>query len=171
MTRPTLEEGYGFWREEVQMLDRPEKETPYIPVIALVGVYAVIATDPENLTSFAWRHSVLDSPNALAGIRLSLQSFHRDRIDDTFEIPLDYLKPDDSVMGGQRRHAFTSLLHGMPESVTALPENEVFLAEMLGYAQYDHGVQFYPHLGLTDQGEYAIQNMYPQTAEYIEGLK
>lgn len=168
MTQPSIEDGYEYWHQEVGLLERAENAVRYIPIIALVGVYAVCGRDPEQLTSYHWRRSVLDSPSAIAGLRLSLPGFDGMELDETYEIPLDHLSPDESVVGGQLRHAHASLLHGLPKDVTSLPQNEIFLGETLGFAHYDQGVKFHPQLGLTDQGLYAVHGNYPKTAKFVE---
>ena len=63
-----LETGFEEWSTEVAALDRPIKDDPYIPTIALVGVYSALAKDVSELTAFSWRRSVFASAAARTGL-------------------------------------------------------------------------------------------------------
>lgn len=167
MSHLSLEEGFEFWRNEVLGLERPEKEVPYIPIIALAGVYIACGGDSvEDLTSYRWRRAVLASQPALDGLRRSLTSSFKDTLDDDYDIPLAHLaiEPDAAM---QYQFAHTSLLDGMPDGQETIKENELFLAQTLGYAAHDHSVAFDP-LRLYDQGPVGLRNFYPRTAALVE---
>lgn len=168
MTQPDLEQGFKFWREEVAQLERPEKDVPYIPVLALAGIY-IATRHNEALTSYAWRKAVLRNDCAVSTLRDSLNSFHKDELDYDFEIPLENLDIEPGA-AMQYQFAHLSMMNGLPQGNRSISERELFLARTLGYAAHDHGLTFEP-LQLTDQGKFALRNFYPKTAEMIEGLK
>ncbi|MDB5170283.1 MAG: hypothetical protein JWN82_679 [Candidatus Saccharibacteria bacterium] len=165
MGRPNLEEGFKFWRDEVAELERPEKDIPYIPVIALAGIYVALNRDPQKLTSYDWRRTVLTNDDAMAGFRQSLIDFFRDRVDDDFMISIDHNDPGHNT-SMQSRNKYDSVIDGLPDSVIALPENETFLAESLGLARHDDAIELNP-LRLSVQGMYAFASHYPRTAEFV----
>lgn len=165
MAESATDFGYRLWRDEVESLARPEKDVPYIPIIALAGIYIAHTPDIDSLNSYSWRRSVLSSQDALSGIRESLTSFHRDEIDIDFEIPIHYIKPEE---GAALQHvcAYASLIDGLPEGVTTVAGNELFLAQTLGFAEHDYGVTFYP-LRMAAGGLQALRNNYPITEAYV----
>lgn len=168
MPHLSVAEGFEFWRDEVAGLERPEKEVPYIPIIALAGVYIACVGDASTeLTSYKWRRAVLASSSALDGLRQSLTSMFKDNLDDDFDIPIANL---DLEQGAAMQHQFAhhSMLNGMPEDEQTIRANELFLAETLGFAAHDHSVAFDP-LRLCDQGPVGLRNFYPRTAELVEG--
>lgn len=165
MARPTLAEGFEFWNEEVMLLERPEQPVPYIPVIALVGLYTALHLKPAEQTSYHWRQAVLQNEYAVSGFRQSLQSFFKDSIDDTFLIPIAHLAASNGE-ASQYRFAYKSLCDGLPSDQLEIPENERFLAQQLGYAAHDHSAAFNP-LRLYDQGPVSLRNHYPATAEFL----
>lgn len=165
IARPSVADGYKLWREEVEALERPEKEVVYIPIIALAGVYIAGTTNPGLLNSYSWRRSVLDNEDALAGLRASLQSYHRDSVDDTFDIPVESTVPDEDA-ALQYVCFHRSLIDGMPEDTTTVAENEWFLASTLGYAEHDYSLTFYP-LRMAAGGLEALRNNYPRTEAFV----
>jgi hypothetical protein len=165
MARPDVHEGFWLWRDEVEALERPEKETVYIPIIALTGIYTVCTQKEELLNSYHWRRTVLDSADALTGLRASLSSMHRDSVDDTHELPIEHVTPDEGA-ALQFVASYASLMDGLPEGTTSIPENEWFLAQNLGYAEHDYAVTFYP-LRLIIGGLQAIKNNYPLTSQFV----
>jgi hypothetical protein len=166
MSRPSVEGGFKFWREEVEGDQLFDKQVPYIPVIALVGVYAAFNTDRTRLNSYQWRQTVLHSPNALDGLRQSLSSFFRDELDDEYEVSIIEQAPEPQA-SNQHHHAYDSLINGLPGHVTVVPLNELFLAQTLGFARHDYAVGFNP-LRLYDQGPLAFKNHYPKTASFVD---
>jgi hypothetical protein len=165
MAQPSTNEGFGLWKKEVDSLEYPEKQVIYIPIIALAGIYTACVKQPELLNSYNWRRTVLQSEDALAGLRASLSSMHRDSVDDTFELPVEDMKPEDgSALQFVCSHA--SLIDGMPAGTVTVPENEWFLAQNLGYAEHDYGVTFHP-LRLSAGGVQALRNNYPQTSAFV----
>lgn len=160
-----IEKGFKFWRDEVEGLEKPEKMVPYIPAIALVGIYTVCVEDPKLRNSYNWRHAVLRSEDAMSGMRASLDFTQKDEIDDTYKVPIDLMKPDE---GAALQHvcAYVSLKDGLPHGITQVPANEMFLARTLGYAEHDYGVTFSP-LRLSVDGIDALRNNYPLTAQLI----
>jgi hypothetical protein len=165
MARPDVHEGFRLWRDEVEALERPEKEVVYIPIIALTGIYTVCTQKEELLNSYHWRRTVLESADALTGLRTSLSSIHRDSVDDTFELPIEHVKPDEGA-ALQFVASYASLMDGLPEGVNSVAYNEWFLAQNLGYAEHDYGVTFYP-LRLSVGGIEAIKNNYPLTSQFV----
>ncbi len=162
-----LEQGFKFWRDEVDGLERPEKMTPYIPAIALVGIYTAAIKDPELLNSYNWRQAVLQNDDAIKGMFKSVSSLHNDRIYEEFEMPVDLLKPEeDERVALQHVCAYASLMDGLPQGVTHVPDKEMFLAETLGHAEHDYGVTFHP-LRLAAGGLETIRNNYPRTFELV----
>lgn len=165
MARPSIDEGFRFWRNEVETFDNPEKVVPYIPVIALVGVYVTFAASPDALTSYSWRQAVLNSDDAMQGFRQSLSSFIQDRADDMFELPIEFHEPEEHA-AKQFICAHQSLMDGLPDESKTIPENEWFLAQTLGFARHDHGVMLDP-LRLIEGGDYAFRSNYPLTADFV----
>jgi hypothetical protein len=166
MARPSIEKGFKVWRDEVEALSRPEKtETVYLPVVALVGVFATFNTDPVRLTSYDWRQAVLANDDALAGYRLSLTNLFRDELNDTYELPIESFRPDESD-ALQHKNAYDSIIDGLPEGFTTIPSNEYFMARSLGFARHDHAVGLGP-LRLWAYGPDCMQNNYPVTWGFI----
>lgn len=160
-----LDKGFKFWRDEVEGLEKPEMMVPYIPAIALVGIYTICVKNPNLLNSYNWRHAVLRSEDAISGMRASLDFTQKDEIDDTYKVPVDLIKPDE---GAALQHlcAYASLEDGLPDGITQIPENELFLARTLGYAEHDYGVTLGP-LRLSTGGIDALRNNYPLTAKLL----
>ena len=165
MSNLDLNEGFKFWRDEVTSLEQPERQVVYTPVIALVGIYTAAVQHKEQLNSYSWRQAVLHSDEALEGLRLSISSLHNDRIDDTFELPIEFHKPDEGA-ALQYVCSHASLIDGIPEETSMVAENEWFLAQNLGYAEHDYSVTFNP-LRLSAGGIESIRNNYPQTSRLI----
>ena len=165
IARSSVADGYRGWREEVESLERPEKEVVYTPIIALAGVYIASTIDPDLLNSYSWRQSVLENKDALAGLRASLQSYHRDRLDDTFDISVESTVPEEGA-ALQYVCFHRSLINGMPEHTTVVAENEWFLASTLGYAEHDYALTFYP-LRMAPGGLEALRNNYPRTEVFV----
>lgn len=165
MAHLELAEGFEFWKNEVQELERPEAFDPYIPLVALVGMYAVSGVQKEDRTAYNWRQSVLTNKDAITGLRLSLPSTFVDSLDDRYETPLErFALPENP--GLQFRCAHTALMDGLPTSATTVPENEWFLAQHLGQAEHDYVIAFKP-LRLSEGGESTIRAHYPRTARLI----
>jgi len=167
MSRPSLETGFEFWRDEVGEPDFfKQADTPYIPAIALVGLYVALYPGAEPKTSYGWRQAILQSPAAKEGLRNGLVNLHSDHIDKEYVIPLRYLVTD-NFSSNQAGQAHQSLLHGLPKNIVEIKANELFLATALGFARHDEGVGFNPDLHLTPQGQYAVKSYYPKTAKFI----
>lgn len=164
--RQSVEAGFAFWRKEVASLQCPEKRgADYIPVIALVGVYATFCANVDHLTSYHWRRAVLESADAREGLQRSLSEVVREELDETSLIPIGDYVPSGG-MSAQHHFAYHAIMDGMPPGAMAIPENELFLARQLGYAQHDYAVALQP-LRLHDLGPSAFYNHYPETAEYV----
>lgn len=167
MARPSVETGFKVWRDEVEALSRPEKtETAYLPVVALVGIYAAFNTDSARLTSYDWRQAVLGNEDALVGYRMSLTDFFRDELDDTYELSIESFRPDEGD-ALQHKNAYDSIIDGLPKGSTTIPSNEYFMARSLGFARHDHAVGLDP-LRLWAYGPDCMQNNYPVTWSFIE---
>lgn len=164
MAQFTTAEGFRFWREEVQMLEKPEKDVPYIPMVALVGLY-VAAKDRSELTSYDWRQTVLRNQDAVDGLRYSLHTHFRYDLEETYEFPIYYVRaePDSSL---QSKSTYASLIDGLPVGVASVRENEWFLARNLGLADHDDAVYLNP-LRLAAGGMQTVANNYPRTAELL----
>jgi hypothetical protein len=164
--RQSVEAGFAFWREEVASLQCAKKwEADYIPVVALVGVYATLCANVDYLTSYHWRRAVLENVDARAGLRQSLSEVVRDELDKTSLMPVGDYTPHS---GASVQHHFVhhAIMDGLPRDVVTIPENELFLARQLGYAQHDYAVALQP-LRLHDLGPGAFYSHYPETAEYV----
>ncbi|MCA9325123.1 hypothetical protein KDA23_03610 [Candidatus Saccharibacteria bacterium] len=156
-----LAEGFSVWREEVDDLRR-RTDVPYIPVIALVGIYVAVTRETDQLTSYAWRQAVLSSEDAMAGLHRNVSEFFKDQLDEMYQIKVEgYYSPENTSL--QFQHANRSLMDGLPAEVTHVTGKELFLAQSLGYGCHDFGIGLEP-LRLLDQGEYAFRSNYPETA-------
>jgi hypothetical protein len=162
-----LERGYSFWQHEVDEGLLINHGVPYVPMLALVGIYTATVHEREKLTSYHWRHSVLESNTALRGLRLSLDNFHSSELDETVLVDPEELGYPAGLHGGQVRK---SMYDGAPDKHLKIPLAEHFLAKHLGLAVHDDAVYLQP-LRLTDGGQYTIQNHYPQTADYIRSSR
>lgn len=158
-----LEQKYSFWQGEVDEGLLINHGVPYIPMLALVGIYSATIKDQEQLTSFHWRHSVLESDAALRGLRQSLDNFHSHEIDDMTVVDPEEEGYPASLQGGQVKK---SMYDGLDQEEIKIPLAEHFLARHLGFAMHDDLASLQP-LRLTEQGQLAVKNHYPKTAELI----
>lgn len=166
MVQSSIEAGFKLWRNEVETTGPFEVVATYIPVIALVGIYtAAFSHDPVRLTSYHWRNAVLADENAVEGFRRSLSNQFSDELDDLWSCSIVEEAPDDGA-AAQYRHAYASLLDGLPTGTEDVSSNELFLARSLGYACHDQVANLEP-LRLIEQGKVALRNLYPQTAEFL----
>lgn len=164
MTQPeSLEAGYSFWQNEVDEGLLINHGVPYIPMLALVGIYRANVQDHERLTSYHWRHSVLESDTAMRGLRLSLDNFHSHELDDMTVIDPEEEGYPAGLHGGQVKR---SMYDGTDQEEIKIPLAEHFLARHLGFAMHDDLAYLQP-LRLTEQGQLAVKNHYPKTAELI----
>jgi hypothetical protein len=145
MAIPSVEVGFETWRNEAaQYIGQRQEIDAQIPIIALAGVYSVLAP-LESRTSHDWRVTVTQNTDTSMVLRSILPEMQRDYFDPTYYEAVDgYRDVARERDSSQLRFERISIFDGLQPEIHQIRADEHYLARVLGHAAHNMNVLFQP---------------------------
>jgi hypothetical protein len=146
MSVPTVEEGFGIWREEATPYVQLERDIDaQVPIIALTGLYSVLVPNLTQRTSYDWRKAIVTDQATSTVLAGMLPEMQRHYFDTSYYEPIDWYREEPKErLASQLRSERKSILDGLPDDVSEIRADEYYLARVLGHAAHNMTVIFEP---------------------------